>query len=333
MDDKRLNELLGAIDNAKIALIGDFCLDVYWRADMRLSELSRETPHYPLPIVSETYSPGGAGNVAANIAALAPGCFMPVSVIGSDWRGMTLKRILEEMSISTDGITVAEGYITNTYIKPLRSGISDVVYEDPRIDFENREPVSDDLASHVALKLERAIDQADVICVSDQMKYGCITDNIRDMLTDAAGSGKTVIVDSRDNISKYTGCIVKPNEIEASRAYADGRVLTMDELGSLAMEISRRNKAPSIITLGAEGCLVACDGELRHITAKIVTGLIDFVGAGDTFLAAVGTLMASGADIFEACETANCASAVTIKKLNTTGTASRAEIRARFGKP
>lgn len=33
--------------NARIGIIGDFCVDIYWHADMRKSELSRETPHYP----------------------------------------------------------------------------------------------------------------------------------------------------------------------------------------------------------------------------------------------------------------------------------------------
>lgn len=70
---EELKRRLEAVDGAKICLIGDFCLDIYWHADMRLSELSRETPHYPLPIVEERFSPGGAGNVACNIAALRPG--------------------------------------------------------------------------------------------------------------------------------------------------------------------------------------------------------------------------------------------------------------------
>ena len=50
---------------SRFAVLGDFCLDIYWHADMQKSELSRETPHYPLPIVQERMSAGGAGNVAA----------------------------------------------------------------------------------------------------------------------------------------------------------------------------------------------------------------------------------------------------------------------------
>lgn len=63
--------------NARIGIIGDFCVDIYWHADMRKSELSRETPHYPLPIVGERVYLGAGGNVAANLAALAPKELLP----------------------------------------------------------------------------------------------------------------------------------------------------------------------------------------------------------------------------------------------------------------
>ena len=47
MTMEKLEALLSGIDGARVALIGDFCLDVYWTADMKQSELSRETPHFP----------------------------------------------------------------------------------------------------------------------------------------------------------------------------------------------------------------------------------------------------------------------------------------------
>ena len=72
MTRETLITLLQNTDHARVGLIGDLCLDMYWLADMKLSELSRETPHYPLPIVEERFAPGGAGNVANNIAALKP---------------------------------------------------------------------------------------------------------------------------------------------------------------------------------------------------------------------------------------------------------------------
>ena len=61
------------IKKLKVGIIGDFCLDVYWTAEMKKSELSRETPHYPLPVVEERMSAGGAGNVAVNVSSLGVG--------------------------------------------------------------------------------------------------------------------------------------------------------------------------------------------------------------------------------------------------------------------
>ena len=75
-----LNGLLEKISKVKIGILGDLCLDVYWHADMRQSELSRETPHYPLPVVEERFSLGGAANVCANAAALGAICLLHASL-------------------------------------------------------------------------------------------------------------------------------------------------------------------------------------------------------------------------------------------------------------
>ena len=72
MTRDRLTEILSQISTVRAVLLGDICLDIYWNADMRKSELSRETPHFPLPIVEERMSPGAGGNVAANMLALSP---------------------------------------------------------------------------------------------------------------------------------------------------------------------------------------------------------------------------------------------------------------------
>ncbi|MBR4443490.1 MAG: sugar kinase, partial [Clostridia bacterium] len=87
------------MDGARVALIGDLCLDMYWEADMRMSELSRETPHHPLPIVAERFSPGGAGNAACNIAALKPGRLAVTGVVGTDWRGGLLLEALRDRGV------------------------------------------------------------------------------------------------------------------------------------------------------------------------------------------------------------------------------------------
>ena len=57
LSEQQLDRILRSIQTARLLVIGDICLDLYWYADMRRSRLSRETPHFPLPVVSEKASP------------------------------------------------------------------------------------------------------------------------------------------------------------------------------------------------------------------------------------------------------------------------------------
>ena len=326
MTKETLQELLCRIDNARIGLIGDLCLDLYWLADMKLSELSRETPHYPLPVVEERWAPGGAGNVANNIAALNPKKLLVVGLVGNDWRGDLLLRSMESVGIDCSGVIRDPSRVTNTYIKPLRRGISDVIYEDPRLDFESRFPISRETEQKIFDALDAMATEVDIICVSDQMKYGCITPAIRKKLSDLGSKGKTVIVDSRNHISEYQNVTVKPNEVEASRAFGDGSSLDLDKLSELASDIVSRNGRTTLITLGDKGCFVADKEGVVRCPACSVEPPIDFCGAGDTFLSGYGTVLSAGANPLQAAQIACLCSAVTIKKLGETGTASRNEI-------
>jgi len=327
---ERLVQLLANADKAKIGLIGDLCLDMYWLADMKLSELSRETPHYPLPVVEERYAPGGAGNAACNIAALKPGVLQVIGLVGEDWRGDLLIRALAEQGIDGKYIVRDTSVTTNAYIKPLRRGISDVTYEDPRLDFENRAPISEAAERKVLDALNAAVPELDVICVSDQMLYGCITPAIRERLSELGAAGKTVIVDSRYRAADYKNVTVKPNEVEAVRAFADGTPRDMEGLSELAAGISLKNDRLTLTTLGDQGCFVAQNGAVTRIPACPVEPPIDFCGAGDTFLAGFGTMLAGGANPVEAAQVANLCSAVTIRKIGTTGTASLEEVLAAY---
>lgn len=321
-----LNDCLAKIKDARVAVIGDFCLDVYWKADMRLSELSRETPHHPLPIVEESYAPGGAGNVAANVAALEPKNLIVKGVIGNDWRGEVLKEALREKGVDDRHFSVVKGRTTNCYIKPLRMGISDVVYEDPRLDFEARMPLDRETEDEIIADLTYMANEADVILVCDQMRYGIITDRVREAICSLGKQGKTFIVDSRDRVALYQNVIVKPNEVEAMRAFG-GSDRSIDTLFELVKKISARNEAPALITLGEYGCVVTSDSTTAHCPACPVEPPIDFCGAGDTFLAGFGTALAAGIDPVTAAKFANFCSSVTIKKLNTTGTATPGELQ------
>ena len=85
-----------------------------------------------------------------------------------------------------------------------------------------------------------------------------------------------------------------------------------------------------IVTLGDKGCFVIENGAATRCPACPVEPPIDFCGAGDTFLSGYGTLIASGALPVQAAQVATLCSAVTIKKIGTTGTAARDEVIAAY---
>lgn len=329
---EKLEDILSKIKEVNIALIGDICLDVYWKADMTKSELSRETPHFPLPIVKEWMSPGGGGNAATNMAALLPKSIKVLGVIGRDWRGDALVRKLQEVGINTDSIVVSEKAVTNAYCKPLRKGISHVEYEDPRLDFNNYENLPKEDEVKLLELLEKCAGGIDILCVSDQLLYGCITPIIREKIMSLAKEGLKVIVDSRDRINLYTGVTLKPNEVEGTKSvYKDIRQveMTLENYVKAAEVLAERNKSNVCMTLGPKGCVHTDSKTTVHIPSYEVSPPIDICGAGDTFLSAFSCAIASGARTYEAASFANMAADVTIKKVGITGTASPEEIKAR----
>ena len=316
---------LKKLGRGRIGVIGDFCLDVYWQADMTKSELSRETPHFPLPIVGERLSPGGAGNVVMNVLALEPKLVAAIGVFGDDWRGAALKDLLKRAGADISGVVTDATRVTNTYIKPLRKGFAEnVVYEDPRLDFTNYDALGVATEKRLIAALEKLAKKIDVLCVCDQMPYGCVTPAVREKIVSLGRKGLVVIVDSRDRIGLYSDVIVKPNEIESARAFKGAIPETAFE--KLAVALERRTGRPAIVTAGDKGCYVSERGKVVHVKACKVTGEIDFCGAGDTFLSGLAVSTAAGFGLSDAATIACCCSAVTIKKLKTTGTASRLEL-------
>ncbi|HML48382.1 MAG TPA: PfkB family carbohydrate kinase, partial [Clostridia bacterium] len=322
LTEARLEVLLSAVGSVRVAVIGDVCLDLYWHADMTRSQLSRETPHFPLPIVEERTSPGGAGNVACNLQALRPKTLTLLGAVGEDWRGQLLAEALEARGVACDRLVRAPGRVTNAYIKPLRKGFSDTVYEDPRLDFENDSPLSEETEKALIRQLADAAASADVLCVSDQMRFGCVTPKVRQALCDLGKAGLKVIVDSRDRIASYQYAVVKPNEIEASRAAFSAETdCSPERLADAAAQLSSRTGRPALVTLGERGCLIAEGGFVQWAPACPAKPPLDICGAGDTFLAALALAYGSGADLAEAALFANLAASVTVRKVGITGTA------------
>ena len=330
----RLEEILAGVSRIKIGVAGDGALDLYWRADMTKSELSRETPHYPLPIVEERISLGAGANVAMNASALGARSATLLTVIGEDWRGREFEVLLDRNGIDAGYLIRARDRTTPAYIKPLRRGYADVVYEDPRLDFANLTPLPAGDDHRVLDGLARMATDCDVIAVVDQFTYGVITDGVRTMLGALCRSGLPVVVDSRARIGDFAGVIIKPNEFEAAWAVGQnpGAPPTPEACLANACELRARTGKPVLVTLGERGALWTDEDGAVWVPPCAAEPPLDIVGAGDTFLAAFCCAYAAGASGPEAVALANLAAGVVVGKIGTTGTASPEEIMRLFEK-
>ncbi len=319
-DFERLNDLT-------IGVIGDFALDIYWYADMTKSELSRETPHYPLPVVREKISLGAAGNVAANLAALKPSRLAVCGVCGDDWRGTLMREQFASLGADTSGLFCEAGRMTNAYCKPMRMGISEVIYEDPRLDFAASAAPEKKTEAKILAWLDMAEKTLDALCVCDQFACGILTPAIVERIRTL---GIRVYVDSRSRIAVFgcPGTVLKPNEVECAQALKKLGLAVDEDPAVNADRLGEATGSDILLTLGEKGCLWR-DAASRHSTAIpaiAAEGPIDICGAGDTFISAFASFHASGASPEEAASFAACASHITIRQIGTTGTASREDI-------
>ena len=331
----RLLEILDSLKSLDVAVIGDFALDVYWYADMTRSELSRETPHYTRPIVRETYSPGASGNICCNVKDLGVKKVFAVTALGEDWRGQILKEKLRGNGILLDYVISSSERVTSTYIKPILCGW-DSQQEDPRLDFINYNLLSENIESQLVENVQSVVSKVDVVIVEDQMTHnGIVTDNVRESLIHLAEENpeKVFVADSRERIGLFRNMVLKPNRIEAVKAVCPSRnplEVKMDELINIGRKMQIRAKRPIYITLSEKGALLITESDHYHLPVAPTEPPIDPVGAGDTFIATIGTSLAGGASPVEAGIIANLAASIIIKKLNITGTASPKEILEKF---
>lgn len=324
---EKLQEMTARFPSLRFGLIGDACVDIYWEADMTRSRLSREVPNFPLPVTKERFSLGGGANVAANLMAAELGGLEFLTISGTDWRGMILRTLLEQIHIPADGVLTSEKLFTPAYCKPIRHGISEVSYEDPRIDFGNTQPISRDMEERLIERLRQTASRADLLMVCDQLEYGCMTPAVIEEIN-RLGRQLPIIVDSRDRISQYKNVIIKPNEVEAAACLGRKAILTTDqkELQEAGRTLFLRTGRPVIITLGADGAFWYDETQCVKVPAYPVQQPIDFVGAGDSFMAGFCLAYACGASAEDALLLGCLAAGVTIRKIGETGTASPQEL-------
>jgi len=313
-DERSLEALFQKVSTLRVGVVGDFSLIIYWYADMNKSELPRESLHSTLPVVRERMYPGGAGNAACNFAALQPAQVTALSVLGYDWRSTALTALLAKQQVSTGFLQQTRDRVTDASITPIRQSPTGKLYEDPRLDFENHEPLGSSWEEVLLDMLEQAAVSLDVLYVCDHMKFGCITPVIRERLIRLGLEGMTVWVDSRGRSGLYRHVIVKANETGLCAAMGQPHTTQEDHLVELALGLREVTEKPLVVTRGNKGCLVLENGQVHRMPAYPAEPPVDAGNAGDTFGATAALLHAAGAGLRDAAAYAACSSSLAIQK-------------------
>ena len=290
---------------ARVLVIGDVMLDRYWFGDA-----SRISPEAPVPVVlfrSERESAGGAANVARNCAALGARTRL-VSVVGDDREGRTLQKILEK-----DGVGVNFHRDKSIRTTQKLRVIGGRQHQLLRIDFETN-PSREVLASKLA-DFEAALPACNAVILSDYGKGGLR--HIARMIGRARAAGKKVLVDPKgDDYSRYRGAhVMTPNQAELRQVVGGWK--TEADLVRRAQKLRRQLGLDALLlTRGEQGMTLFRQGRVFHVKAE-KHEVYDVSGAGDTVIAALATMLASGVGLEQAVRIANRAAGIKVMKFGT----------------
>ncbi|MGM0553428.1 MAG: bifunctional D-glycero-beta-D-manno-heptose-7-phosphate kinase/D-glycero-beta-D-manno-heptose 1-phosphate adenylyltransferase HldE [Pseudomonadota bacterium] len=296
---------LPSFDQARVLVAGDLMLDRYWHGGT-----DRISPEAPVPVVHVRdieQRPGGAGNVALNLAALGAHADL-VGVTGEDEAASELAALLEHAGVVCH-FHRQPGAATITKLRVI-SRHQQLI----RLDFEDGFPGA--RSADLLPRLDPLLAQLDLVVLSDYAK-GALRDP-QPLIQAARAAGKPVLVDPKGrDFSVYRGAsLVTPNlaELEgvtgpcpddASLERAARKILNECGIGAL------------LVTRGAAGMtLYRPDQPAVHQSAR-AREVFDVTGAGDTVIATLAAALAAGASLEEAMQLSNLAAGIVVGKLGT----------------
>jgi rfaE bifunctional protein kinase chain/domain len=296
--------ILAELSRARVLVVGDVMLDRYWFGDV-----SRISPEAPVPVVRVERTeerPGGAANVARNIAALGAHAAL-LSVVGQDDAGASLRRLAE-----AEGVQVSL-HLDATLATTVKLRVIGRQQQLLRIDFETT-PSHEVLAAKFQT-FKRSIDDCDVVILSDYGKGGLT--HIEDMIRFARERSKIVLVDPKgDDYARYRGATaVTPNRAELREVV--GRWKDEDDLTRRAQQLRADLGLEAILLTRSEEGMTLYHGDRVTHEPTHAREVYDVSGAGDTVIATLGAMLASGASMEEAMRVANHAAGIVVGKLGT----------------
>jgi D-glycero-beta-D-manno-heptose-7-phosphate kinase len=328
IDTERLLAVIDDFAGVRVAVFGDLLVDEFIYG--RISRVSREAPVLILEYDSTEIVPGGAGNAAANVAALG-GVPMAIGVAGSDETG---RRLLASMRgrVDISRVVRPRDYRTPTKTRILAGGVHSAKQQVVRIDRATRPSLSESDRRAIQSTLLRAASQCDALLVSD---YG--TGLVTPAIVKAAqrqvkGPGPRqppVLIDSRYSLLRFrrmTACT--PNESEVEHLFGIRIGENARVLEKAGRELLARTRAGAVlVTRGSRGmALFEPNRATVHIPIIGSDEVTDVTGAGDTVMATMTLALAAGATFEHAARLANHAGGLVVMKRGT-ATVSAAELR------
>lgn len=319
MNSPSLTELPD-FSRASVVIAGDVMLDRYWFGDA-----GRISPEAPVPVVTVDQieeRPGGAGNVALNIAALGAKVSL-IGMAGTDEAGQSLARHLTGAGVDHD-IHMVDSVPTITKLRVI-SRHQQLI----RMDFEKKFSSPD--ADRLQKSFQEKLASSDLAILSDYNKGTlCCTGKLIRLAREA---GVPVLVDPKGHdFSIYRGAdLITPNFKEFEKIAGvcrDERDIA--EKGRAFLQAQSINAL--LLTRGERGMtLIRRDcADIIHLPAH-AREVFDVTGAGDTVISVLGTALAAGSSLTDAMIMANLAASLVVGKLGA-ATVSAPELQAALHK-
>ena len=292
-------------DTVQLLVVGDIMLDRYWHG-----ETARISPEAPVPVVrieQEEDRPGGAANVALNIAALGAGVRV-VGLVGKDEPAAVLRR-----SLGAAGIHCA---FVETQTEPTITKLRIVSRSQQLIRLDREQRFSAIHAPAITAEVEALLAEVGAMVISDYDK-GTLS-ACQALIAAARAQGKPVLVDPKGtDFERYRGAsLLTPNmrEFEAVVGHCDGE----DDLVRKGVALKDRLELDALlVTRGEHGMTLIGGGQKAlHIPAQ-AKEIYDVTGAGDTVIATLAAAIAAGQSMAEAVALSNVAAGIVVGKLGT----------------
>ncbi|MAK17495.1 MAG: bifunctional heptose 7-phosphate kinase/heptose 1-phosphate adenyltransferase [SAR116 cluster bacterium] len=324
MEASVLAQRLLALQGGSIMVVGDVMLDRF--VDGTVSRLSPEAPVPILEKAMDSIMPGGAANVAINLARL--GCDVRLlSVTGGDAAGLQLGQLLGS-NLAIDFHQVVDNARPTTTKTRFRADKQQVL----RVDEEITTPIDGSTATQLVSSFADSLPGVKLVVLSDYAKGAVPPDVITQIKTLTSKAAIPLVTDPKlADFSVYAGSDMLTPNLSELRMAATLTGDDLEDIAAAASELAKSYELGSIlVTLSARGMLLArADGKWDHDPTR-AREVFDVSGAGDTVIAMIAAALASGVTQAEAVQLANIAAGVVVGKAGT-ATVSPGEIIAMAG--